>query len=53
MKQLPSANRQAEIIKEIEIAEQKARNMTDFSKALASKWESRLIQRLKEDEIKS
>ncbi|MFB2835289.1 hypothetical protein [Floridanema evergladense] len=42
MKQLPNAKRQAEILKEIEIAEQKAREMAEFADKIAKKWEQRL-----------
>lgn len=38
MKNLPDENRQKEINKEIEIAEQKSRTMAYFAKLIASKW---------------
>ena len=51
MKQLPDENRQAEIIKQIEIAEQKSRDMANFSKEIADKWESKLIYSKKSSAI--
>jgi len=44
VKQLPDAKRQAEIIKEIEIAEQKAREMAEFADKIATKWEKRIAE---------
>lgn len=52
MKNLPDENRQKEIMQEIEIAEQKARDMADFAIYIAKKWKSRLTQKNKEEEIK-
>lgn len=42
MKQFPDEKRQAEILKEIQIAEQKAREMAEFADKIAKKWEQRL-----------
>ncbi len=51
MKQLPNEKRQTEIIKEIEIAEQKARNMVEFAKKIATKWKIRLSQTQQDKQI--
>lgn len=42
MKNFPDEKRQAEILKEIEIAEQKMREMAEFADKIAKKWEQRL-----------
>jgi|LakMenE18May11ns_1017448.scaffolds.fasta_scaffold7342551_2 hypothetical protein len=53
MKKFPNENRQVEIIKEIEIAEEKARRMAEFAINMNNKWQSRLIDSKKQEEIKS
>ena len=45
MKQLPNEKRQAEILKEIEIAEQQAREMAEFADKIATKWEKRMAEK--------
>jgi len=42
VKKFPDKKRQVEILKEIEIAEQKAREMAEFADKIATKWEQRL-----------
>ena len=52
MKQPEDEKKQAEIVKEIEIAEQKARDMANFAISIANKWQIRLLQTNKKEEIK-
>lgn len=42
MKQLPDEKKQAEMIRQVEIAEQKMREMAEFADKIAKKWEQRL-----------
>lgn len=42
VKNFPDEKRQAEILKEIEIAEQKAREMAEFADKIATKWENKM-----------
>ena len=42
MKQLPDEKKQAEMIRQVEIAEQKMRDMAEFADKIAKKWEQRL-----------
>ncbi len=42
MKQLPDEQKQAEMIREIEVAEQKARDMSELAIQFAKKWQHRL-----------
>ena len=42
MKQLPDEKKQAEMIRQVEIAEQKIREMAEFADKIAKKWEQRL-----------
>jgi hypothetical protein len=44
MTQLPNEKQQQEIIKAVEQAEQKARDMANFSRTLAKKWKQQLTQ---------
>lgn len=44
MKELPNEKRQSEILKEIEIAEQKARKMAEFADKIAIKWEKKWLK---------
>lgn len=44
MKQLPDEQKQAEIIREIEVAEQKARDMSELAIQFAKKWQHRLYK---------
>ncbi|ACK69560.1 hypothetical protein PCC7424_1109 [Gloeothece citriformis PCC 7424] len=53
MKQLPNEKKQAEIVSNIEIAEEKAIKMANFAISIAKKWEIRLLKTNKEEEIKS
>jgi hypothetical protein len=46
-------NKTTETFKEIEKAEQKARDIANFSITIADKWESRLIQRNQKQEIQA
>lgn len=45
MNKLPDEERQDEIIKEIEIADQKAREISKFATAIAQKWQQRMQTR--------
>ena len=45
MKNFPDEKRQAEILKEIEIAEQKAREMSEFADKIATKWEKKMAEK--------
>jgi len=45
MKQLPDEEKQAEMIREIEVAEQKARDMSELAIQFAKKWQHRLNNR--------
>jgi hypothetical protein len=45
VKNFPDEKRQTEILKEIEIAEHKAREMAEFADKIATKWENKMAEK--------
>ncbi len=42
MNQLPDLEKQAEMLRKVEVAEQKARDMCELSEQMAEKWQRKL-----------